>query len=343
MSRLPDIQPDTATPADLQSRLYFSKKLQAVTNKIHATNNLDEIMLDLSKDICDLFNCDRLTLYAVSKDKQFIYSKVKTGINTNKDLVLPLNAQSIAGHVALFKRSVRISDVYDEAEMKAHEPELHFRREVDQLTAYRTKQMLAAPLVDAGSGELLGVIQLLNNRDDEAFTARAEQGLKELCETMAIAFVQRTRMPSAIRSKYESLVVDSIISGPELELAGRWARRKNIDIEDALVDEFQVKLAAIGESLAKFFKVPYERYKADRLVPLPLVKQLKREVAEKGQWLPLEEDKFGLTVLTIDPGHANDGGAVSKIFPYASLFFRVTTKREFKQTLEQFFGAGGTT
>lgn len=341
MSRLPSIQPGGEQSADLQSRLHFSKKLQAVTNKIHATNNLDEIMLDLSKDICNLFNCERLTLYAASRDKKFIFSKVKTGINSKKDLVLPLNADSIAGHVALFKRSVRISDVYDEAEMKLHEPPLHFRHEVDQVTSYRTKQMLAAPMVDASTQELLGVIQLLNSRDNTPFTETAEEGLKELCETMAIAVIQRTKTPSAIQSKYDSLVVDSIISGPELELAGRWARRKNIDIEDALTDEFQVKLTAIGESLAKYFKIPYERYKSDRLVPEPLIKKLKREVAEKGQWLPLAEDNVGLTVLTTDPEHANDNGIIPKIFPYAGLFFRVTTKREFRQTLDLFYGAGG--
>ena len=339
MSRLPSIQPSGAKSDDLQSRLYFSKKLQAVTNKIHATNNLDEIMLDLSKDICDLFNCERLTLYAASRDKKFIFSKVKTGINSKKDLVLPLNADSIAGHVAVFKRSVRINDVYDEAEMKLHEPPLHFRHEVDQVTSYRTKQMLAAPLVNADTQELLGVIQLLNSRDDTSFAETAEEGLKDLCETMAIAVMQRTKTPSAIHSKYESLVVDSIISGPELELAGRWARRKNMDIEDALTDEFQVKISAIGESLSKYFKMPYESYKADRLVPEPLIRKLKREVAEKGQWLPLTEDMIGLTVLTTDPEHAGDNGMIPKIFPYAGLFFRVTTKREFKQTLELFYSA----
>src|SRR5688572_2303831 len=78
-------KPDTSSNGDFEKRLHFSKKLQALTNKIHATNNLDELMLDLSQDICDLFGCDRLTLYAVSKDKEFIYSKVKTGITLNQD------------------------------------------------------------------------------------------------------------------------------------------------------------------------------------------------------------------------------------------------------------------
>ena len=54
---------------DVASRLVFLKNLHAVTNKIHATSAVDEIMLELSKDICDLFNADRLTIYVLSEDK----------------------------------------------------------------------------------------------------------------------------------------------------------------------------------------------------------------------------------------------------------------------------------
>ena len=39
----------TGSPApDLQEKLGFQQKLQAVTNKVHATTNLDEIMVELS-------------------------------------------------------------------------------------------------------------------------------------------------------------------------------------------------------------------------------------------------------------------------------------------------------
>ena len=56
--------------SDVASRLVFLKNLQEVTNKIHATNNIDEIMLALSQDICNLFNADRLTIYVIGEDKQ---------------------------------------------------------------------------------------------------------------------------------------------------------------------------------------------------------------------------------------------------------------------------------
>mgnify|MGYP000152557807 CR=1 FL=1 len=74
------LEPKTSGPAnvaDMSSKLAFSKKLQAVTNRIHSTTNIDEIMLDVTRDICQLFDADRLTIYTLSEDGQSIVSKVK--------------------------------------------------------------------------------------------------------------------------------------------------------------------------------------------------------------------------------------------------------------------------
>jgi GAF domain-containing protein len=199
---------------DLDDRLSFFKKLQAVTNKIHSTNDVDEIMLDLSQDICDLFNADRLTIYALSADKTAIVSKIKTGLKSFKDLKLPISDQSIAGYVALSREVVNVHDVYDEAELRLHSPGLHFLQGVDTRTGYRTKQMLAAPLVDARSDELLGAVQLINNRSGGPFGATAEEGIKEFCATLAIAFSQRQKSQPVVRSKFDNLVSEAILSAP---------------------------------------------------------------------------------------------------------------------------------
>src|SRR3954464_11578688 len=47
----------------------FFRQLQLVTTKIHETENIDQIILEASQDICRLFNADRLTVYAVSEDR----------------------------------------------------------------------------------------------------------------------------------------------------------------------------------------------------------------------------------------------------------------------------------
>ncbi|MFM7460006.1 MAG: GAF domain-containing protein, partial [Burkholderiales bacterium] len=132
-------------PADMSSKLAFSKKLQAVTNRIHATTNIDEIMLDVARDICQLFDADRMTIYTMSEDGAAIVSKVKSGLNSFKDIKLPLSESSIAGCCALNKRFMNIKDVYDDAELKSFSAKLSFLKAVDQRTGYRTKQMIVAP------------------------------------------------------------------------------------------------------------------------------------------------------------------------------------------------------
>ena len=324
--------------ADVNIRLAFQKQLQAVTNKIHATSNIDEIMLEVSADVCVLFNADRLTIYSVSDDKQAIVSKVKTGLNSFKDLKLPVAEHSIAGFVALAKRTVNIRDVYDDAELKSLNPNLRFLQEVDKRTGYRTKQMLVAPIVDGQSQELIGVIQIINNKAGVPFGALAEDGVAELAQTLAIAFRQRQK-PALVKTKYDYLISDAVLSAGEFELASRQARKKAVDIEQVLTEEFQVKIPAIGAALSKFFGVPYETFKSDRIKPTELLKNLKREYVEQNQWLPIDDTKEGLVVLCVDPERIRSSRIAANVFPKARIVYRVTTQREFKETVNQFYGA----
>jgi type II secretory ATPase GspE/PulE/Tfp pilus assembly ATPase PilB-like protein len=325
--------------ADINSRLAFFKNLQAVTNKVHATANVDEIILELSQDICELFNADRLTIYAVSDDKASIVSKVKTGLNSFKDLRLPVSDQSIAGYVALERKPVNFRDVYDEAELHAINPNMRFLQEVDRRTGYRTKQMLVGPIVDSRSGEFFGVVQIINNKTGTPFSTVAEEGLKGLCETLAIAFAQRNRPLHVIKSKYDCLVLDAVISTQELELATRSARRKGIDVEDVLQSEFQVTSAALGAAVSKFFGVPYEPFRLERIRPLDLLRNLKRDYVEQTQWLPVDESPEGIVILTTDPEQVKSSRVVQNVFPKRKLVYCVTTHREFRDTVSQFFGA----
>jgi type II secretory ATPase GspE/PulE/Tfp pilus assembly ATPase PilB-like protein len=323
---------------DVGARLAFQKQLQAVTNKIHATNNIDEIMLEVSADVCALFNADRLTIYSMGEDRQSIVSKVKTGLNSFKDLKLPIAEHSIAGYVALAKKTANIKDVYDENELRALNGNLRFLQEVDKRTGYRTKQMLVAPILEAGSNELIGVIQIINNKAGIPFGALAEEGVGELSQTLAIAFKQRQK-PQVAKTKYDYLIADAVLSAGEFELAARQARKKAIDIEQVLIDEFQVKIPAIGAALSKFFGVPYEAFKSDRIKPAELLKNLKREYVESNQWIPIDEGKDGLVVLCLDPERIRSSRIASNVFPKARILYKVATRKDFKETVNQFYGA----
>ncbi|MDZ7656330.1 MAG: ATPase, T2SS/T4P/T4SS family [Sulfurimicrobium sp.] len=323
-----------ANVSELSGQLVFSRKLQAVTNKIHATRNIDEIMLQLSSDICALFEADRLTLYSVGANKTSINTRIKTGLGAFRDFNLPISSQSVAGYVALNKSIVNIKDVYDDEELKTNYPGITFLKEIDRKSGYRTKQMLVAPIIDADSGELSGVIQLINALSGHAFSAAAEEGLQELAKTLSIAFRQRQH----IRTRYDTLISQGILSAAEVELATRSAHRKNKDIEEILREEFQVRTADLGQSLADFYHVPYEPYKSDRIKPDDLLKNLKRDYVEGSLWVPVDDTPEGMVIVTPEPDRVMGSHVVSNIFPKHKLVYRVCTRHDFAATLDQFFG-----
>jgi type II secretory ATPase GspE/PulE/Tfp pilus assembly ATPase PilB-like protein len=332
--------PVQGNPNEMSVRLEFTKNLNHVTNKIHATSNIDEIMLDVSKDICALFNADRLTIYVVGEDKASLVSKVKTGLNSFKDLKLPIAEQSIAGFCAVNKKLLNIKDVYDQQELAVHSAALRFLQDVDKRTGYRTKQMLAAPIVDEG-GELVGVMQVINNKAGMPFPDMVEEGVKELAMTLAVALRQRQQQSGAVKTKYDYLVADAVMSAAEFELATRTARRKGVDIENVLIDEFQIKLEALGNALSKFFGVPYEPFRSDRVKPTELLRNLRREYVESSHWVPIDETPEGLVILTTDPERIQASRVVNNIFPKNRLIYKVCSQREFKMALDQFYGGGG--
>jgi type II secretory ATPase GspE/PulE/Tfp pilus assembly ATPase PilB-like protein len=295
-------------------------------------------MLEVSSDICSLFNADRLTIYITAEDKASIISKVKTGLNSFRDLKLPLAEHSIAGYAGMSRKMLNLRDVYDDAELRSHNANLRFLQEVDKRTGYRTKQMLVAPILDAPAGDLLGVVQLINSKAGAPFSQLAEEGMVELCKTLAIALKQRSKL-AIPKSKYDFLVADAVISAAELETAARTARKKVLDIETVLIEECNVKPASIGEALAKFFGVKYEPYKAERVKPMDLLKNLKREYVAEHQWCPLEENPQGLLVMCLDPERVKASRVVNNIFPKARIKYCVTTLKEFKDTLDSLFGA----
>ena len=321
---------------DADRRLDFQRRLLAIITKIHATANLDQIMLDLGLDFCDLFDSDRFTLYVVTPEQDALLAKVKTGLSSFRDLKLPIGPGSVAGFVARTRQTVNIADVYDEAELQRLSPNLRFQRGVDQKTGYRTREMLVAPLVDA-DGVLLGVIQFINHRAGGPFPQLCLDGVKQLSETLAVALSQRLRA-ALMRGRYDSLVARALLTQPELEQATRLARERDADIEDVLLADFHLKPAQIGQALSDYARVPYEPFRAERVKPVELLRNLKQQFALEHGWVPLEDGPDGLVLMALDPERVAASHIAMQVFGRARIAWRVTTRHDLRLTVAQFFG-----
>ena len=319
----------------------FYRRLQQVTTRIHDTENVEQIMLESSQDICKLLNADRLTLYALTEDRSAIISKVKTGLNTSRHLKQPISAQSIAGYVALSGQVLNLADVYDEEALRRINPSLTFLKEVDKRSGYRTKQMLVLPITD---GEKLhGVLQVINNKNDQPFGELEVEGATQLCKTLATAIRQRMQKASDEQrrraTKYDALVNDGVMTAAELQDCIRNAREQGEPVERTLMENFKIRPAQIGASLSKFFGVPYEPFNAGRIRSEQLQGPLKREFVQEHRWIPLEESPEGLVIMCTDPEAVRGSRVVPQVFPrFMKFAYRVTTQAEFEETLVQLYG-----
>ncbi len=332
----------TAAPSSssaVSRRLAFFKGLQTLTNRIHASKDVDEIMLELAPELCTLFEAERFTIYAVEEGGGSIVTRVKTGLSGVQSIRLPIGENSIAGYVAMSGAPLNIRDVYDDHELQRISPALQLRREVDASTGFHSRQMLVAPIRDPDTGGLLGVVQLINTRNGEAFSKVAEEGVLGLAQTLGVAFLRHARQPGRLRSRFDALVADGRITAEEFAEAAREAREIGRSTESVLIERFGLNTAELGAAAARYFGVPYQGFAASHVKPMDLLRNIKREYVEQTLWLPYEENAEGVLILCVDPEQVRSSGVAQNVLPKKRLQFRVTTLRDFELTVDQFFGA----
>lgn len=325
-----------------QKNLNFLHDLQALTNRIHATTKLDELLTELSGEMCAVFGAERLTIYVVGDDGRYLIAKIKTGLEGLKELRIPIDDRSIAGYVANHKQVLNLKDVYNAVELQCYAPTLQFLQAVDRQTGFRTREMLVAPILNESDGTLVGVAQVINNQSGQPFDAMMVDGVKLLAKTLAIALRQRQQggMPFVPQHKYHALIANGALTPAAWQVAVKETQRTGRDIETVLMEGFSVTQEQIGTALAAFYGVPYEPYKPDRVKPLDLLKNIKLDFVKEKLWVPVDEDKEGIVIVAADPEKVRSGQGAQQIFPGRKIFVRVTTLHGFQQTMDQFFGVG---
>lgn len=317
----------------------FLQELRRVGASISANRDVDDIMLNLSERICDLFGADRLTIYALGDDQASLISKVKTGLTSFKQLKLPISADSIAGYAALSGKMLNLLDVYDEAELQRYSPALRFQQGVDRRTGYRTREMLVAPIAGVGNCGLMGVVQLINNRHGGPFSRLIEDGVRELSIMLAAAFAERGAAPLRERGRFAALIPEMALPRAQLDKALQLASTAQRDIEDVLIDDTGVRIVLVGRALADFYSVPYFTYNSAHRRPSHVLDKFNREQVLRQQWMPIDEGSNGLFLLAVNPEQARTDNAVAQAFPGLRPIWCVTTRREFSAMVAQFFGA----
>ncbi len=172
----------------------------------------------------NLLGCDAGSLFLM-RDGQNLDFEVAFNRSVNfefKKSRIPLSRRSIATEVFLTGEAFCVADVYKLTGVRAN----LFDKGFDQASGYRTRSMLALPL-KTRKGEVLGVLQLLNKKQDVADKwpsqdekaiakmppfAKDDVELMESFAAVAAVSLENARLYGQIEQLFESFVRASVVA-----------------------------------------------------------------------------------------------------------------------------------
>ena len=317
----------------LKSEIAYRKNLQRICNKIHAADNLDEILVDLKDEVTGLFEAERLTVYVVDGIKRELVSRFKSGDEVG-EIRIPLSSNSIAGCSAFKKKLINIKNVYNEKELADVDHDLKFDKRWDQKAGFTTKQVLVVPVIF--KNYLLGVIQLINRKDGGSFSKLDEQSVTEMAHILGIALYNQKRMAKAKPNKFDYLLRNRILSEKELDMAIAGARKRKEPVEAVLMSDLNISRQDIGKSLSEFYKVPFVTYDANTPIPSKLLAGLKIPFLRNYAWVPLRKEDEKIVIAIDNPYDLQKVGEIKTLFAGQPVCFNVALKQDILKMIRRF-------
>jgi type II secretory ATPase GspE/PulE/Tfp pilus assembly ATPase PilB-like protein/GAF domain-containing protein len=310
-------------------------KIQLTTHAIHAARNADEVLFELQEQIKELFDVEYVTIYQIGNIHKQLESKVIVG-DEIMEVEIAISKNSIAGFVAISKKSINILDAYNEVELKNIDPDIKFDKKLDNQTGVHTKSMLVYPLLKGD--QLMGVLQLGNKKKGSNFDDFDKQNAQHISRTIALAFFNQNKVNSEKASKFNYLLERGVISQDELNKAIIKARNNHIDIEAVLLGDFKLKRKDLGKSLESFYGIPYFGYSDTIILAPEIMTGLNRKYLIKNLWIPINSEDETITLLINDPQDPLLNQSVSQIFPKKKIKFKIGTKEDIISFLNSNFG-----
>lgn len=125
--------------------------LRDVASAVGTHLELSTLLPAIIASVCELCDCERASLFLVDEQTGEVWSRVQLG--HDEEIRLP-KGTGIAGAVVSARCPVRLDDAWSDS---------RFHRAVDEATGYRTRTLLAVPIVDR-DGVVKGVVEALNHR-----------------------------------------------------------------------------------------------------------------------------------------------------------------------------------
>jgi type II secretory ATPase GspE/PulE/Tfp pilus assembly ATPase PilB-like protein/GAF domain-containing protein len=335
--------PPAGTAQGLKAQLAYREKLLQLINRIHAAKSLDTIFIELKQDMLDLVDAERMTFYAVDRERREIYSRF-LDVDTVKEIRVPINPTSVAGYVAKTGDRVNIADAYNKDELARIDNTLSFDASWDRKTGFRTRQILAVPIMYENR-LMMGVIQLLNKKRGDQFTSDDQANVVEIAKTMATALHTLQRLHRRRPGKFDYLRIQDLITEDELNQAITEARRQQTDVESILVSKYRIRKEDIGVALTMFYKCQFIEFTDKIIIPPELLANVKVDYLKKNYWVPVAQRGKTIEVLVDNPHDVQKVDNVKRLFAGYDVRFFVGLRQDIIQFIDyatnQDTGTGG--
>lgn len=179
------------------------EKLIKVGTALTVARNLHDLLKLIVDELKFLVSADKASLFLIDKVKYELIFHI-TSDEALREMRLPMNRKSLAGYVAMTGETLRIDDVYEISE----DSPFKFNNEIDKQTGYRTKSILALPMIDH-KNERIGVVQLINKSvggNVVPFDGDDESLLFALASQAAVS-IENARLYNDIERFFKSLVM----------------------------------------------------------------------------------------------------------------------------------------
>ena len=222
--------------------------LASILNKISVLNRLQDVNTILDSTLSEarsLTHADAGSIFLIKGDtlefrhvqNDTLFGKKGAGAARYRNVSIPISEDSIVGFSALAKKIVVIDDAYN---ISSDVP-YRFNNSFDRSSCYHTTSILTIPLISLDNQGLVGVIQLINARDEHGrVTTFSEQSRMwvRIFSNNAAAIIERSMLNhelilrmvkmAELHDPEETGAHVQRVSAYSVEIYKRWAEKKKV-------------------------------------------------------------------------------------------------------------------
>ncbi|MCX8093264.1 MAG: GAF domain-containing protein [Candidatus Goldbacteria bacterium] len=216
--------------------------LTELTKHINSTLELNKLLDNMLQISTDMLQAEAGSILLLDEDGDELIFAAATGEKKDKlkDIRVPVG-EGIAGWVARENKSVLVADAQNDP---------RFFKKVDQKTSFKTTSIIAVPLLT--KDKLIGVVEVLNKKDNQLFNEEDKQLLEAFANQAAVA-IENAKL-------YENL--NNMFLNTVKSLAAA------IETKDIYTRGHSERVTKYSELIAKELKLPDEDIHELRLAGL---------------------------------------------------------------------------